>query len=180
MLTWALLRSVGIVSLGLLSLSVFLGVAGPLIRRPERRLVAIGVHRTAAAVGMLLIAAHVVLAVIDSWVEVSAWSVVIPGVSAWEPVWIGLGALAVDLMAVIAVTSALRGRMPRAWWGLHRLAYPAWALSVIHALAIGSDRSSPVMLAIAGGGVLAVALAAIARVVTSDVPVGPQPARRPS
>ena len=41
-------------------------------------------------------------------------------------------------------------------------------------------KLSPVMLAILGGGVLAVALVGIARVVTSDVPVGPQPARRAS
>ena len=81
MITWALLRSTGVIALALLSLSVVLGIAGPAIRQPRARLVSVSLHRTSAVVGTVLLAGHVVLAVVDSWVPVSPLAAVIPGIS---------------------------------------------------------------------------------------------------
>lgn len=176
MITWALLRSSGVIALGLLSLAVVLGIVGPAIRRPRTRLVCVSLHRTSAVVGTVLIAGHVLLAVLDSWVPISPLAAVVPGVSQWEPEWIGLGALSLDLLAVLMVSSALRTRNARSWWKWHRLAYAVWLLAMVHAFGVGTDRSSWVMLTLAGVSAVAVAAATIARLFAGDAPVGPRPA----
>lgn len=176
MITWALLRSTGVIALALLSLSVVLGIAGPAIRQPRARLVSVSLHRTSAVVGTVLLAGHVVLAVVDSWVPVSPLAAVIPGISQWEPLWIGLGAVSLDLLAALMITSALRTRNPRAWWKWHRLAYPVWLLAIAHAFGLGTDRTGWVMLGLAGVSLVAVVAAAVARLLAGDAPVGPRPA----
>lgn len=168
-LTWLLLRTSGVVTLALLTVSVVLGVAGPAVRRPSARLLMITVHRTAAVTGLALVAAHVLLAVADSFVEIAPLAVVVPGASVWEPLWIGLGAVALDLLVVVGITTATRLRGPVLWRRAHLLAYPAWLLAWGHALGAGTDAGSRPMLLMAIVGALAVAVATIARLVRPDV-----------
>lgn len=176
--TWVLLRAIGIVALAALTLAVASGLIGPAVRRPLLRGVSVSVHRSAAAVGLALTLAHVLLAVLDSWVEVSLLAVVVPGISRWEPWWIGVGAVAVDLLLVVAVTSALRGRGPRVWWTLHALTYPAWLLAVAHSLAIGTDAATQPYVGVGVAGVVLVLAAAVMRLRAArrGAPVGPAPA----
>ncbi len=173
-LVWVLLRVAGLVALGALTVSVATGLAGPGVGDPVRRGVLVAIHRSSAIVGLSLTGAHVVLAVLDSYVDVPALAAVVPGVSRWEPVWVGVGAVALDLLVVVAVSSALRGRGPWVWWSLHVLTYPAWLLATAHALAVGTDATSSPYLAIGLAGVVAVGVAAAVRVmaVRSSRPVG--------
>lgn len=180
--TWVLLRATGLVALAALTLAVAIGLAGPAVRAPAARLVAVTVHRVAAEVGLALTLAHVVLAVVDPWVDVSASATVLPGTSGWQPFWTGVGALSLDLLLVVAVSSAVRGRGPRAWWVLHALTYPAWLLAAAHALAVGTDSTSTaarVAAVVGGAGVGAAALARLAVTVLGGpvgVPAGPRAA----
>ena len=58
----------------------------------------------------------------------------------YEPLWTGLGAVALDLMLAVAVSSALRQRISaRTWRGIHWLAYGSWPLAMAHALGEGTD-----------------------------------------
>jgi predicted ferric reductase len=180
-MTWLLLRTSGFLVLGLLSVAVALGILGPALRSPRLRLVSITVHRTAAALGTLLLLAHVTAAVLDRYVEVSLPAVVIPGASAWQPLWIGLGALAFDAVLVLAVTSALRRRRPNLWWNVHVISYVAYALSWTHALGVGTDSGGPVMRWLAVASAALVGGAALLRSALPKGPVGvglPRPVAR--
>lgn len=178
--TWLLLRVAGLVALAALTLAAASGLAGPVVRAPAWRGVLIAVHRASALVGLSLTLGHVGLAVADPWVDVSAAAAVLPGASAWEPWWVGIGAVAVDLLLVVAVTSALRGRSPRTWWTLHVLTYPAWLLATGHALAIGTDAWSAPYLTAGAVGLVLVATTAALRTMAghrgNPVGVAPRPA----
>jgi hypothetical protein len=51
-----------------------------------------------------------------------------------------LGAVAVDLLLAVIVTSLLRVRIgPRAWRAVHWLAYACWPVALVHGLASGTD-----------------------------------------
>lgn len=163
-MTWEIIRVTGMVALGLLTVSVTLGILGPAIRRPTARLASVSMHLTAAVGGTFLVAAHVVFAVIDSWVNVPVSAAFIPGTSTWEPLWIAIGTIAFDLMLVMAVTSALRQRAPKVWWKAHVLAYPVWALVWVHTLAIGTDARGPLMIAMAAISAALVAGATVIRI----------------
>ena len=79
-----------------------------------------------------------------------------PFVGEYEPLWLGLGAVALDLIAVVVVTSLLRQRMQhRAWRLLHLSSYPLWLMSLLHGIGMGTDL---------GGGWWLVAVACAAAV----------------
>lgn len=175
-MTWEMIRITGLVALAFLTVSVALGIAGPAIRRPTARLTSVSMHLTAAVGGTVLVIAHVVFAVLDSWVSVPAMAVFVPGTSVWEPLWVGVGTIAFDLMLVLAATSALRQQAPGVWWKAHMVAYPVWALVWVHTLAIGTDAGTPLMVGMAALSAALVAAALALRLMSPRGPVGTKPA----
>jgi DMSO/TMAO reductase YedYZ heme-binding membrane subunit len=174
-MTWELIRVTGLVALALLTLSVALGIAGPAIRRPALRLTSVSLHLTAAVGGTALVLAHVIFAILDTWVTVPLSAALVPGASTWEPLWVGVGTIAFDLLLVLAVTSALRQHAPQVWWRAHVLAYPAWALVWLHTLTIGTDRGTGLMVALAAASAGIVTAAILVRLMTPPAPVGTKP-----
>lgn len=168
--TWFVMRSSGLVSLGLLTFAVLMGVVGPRLR-PTGRLATIGLHRSSAVAGFVLIAGHVVLAVLDRWIALDWPASLVPGAAGWQRWGVALGALAVDLLVALVVTSALRLRHPVAWRRVHWAAYPMWAMVIGHALLVGTDDRVVQVLALASGAaVLAgVAFRLVRRAPTSEV-----------
>ena len=63
-----------------------------------------------------------------------------PFISAYRPLWLGLGAIAFDLMLALTITSLLRTRMRyRTWLLVHWGSYLCWPVAVLHGLGTGSD-----------------------------------------
>ena len=90
--TWFVMRSSGLVAVGLLTVSVLLGLVGPRLR-PTARLTSISVHRAASVAGTLLIVAHIILALLDKWIVLDWPAALLPGVASWERWGVALGAL---------------------------------------------------------------------------------------
>ena len=141
-LLWGLNRGTGVVALVLLSVTTVLGVLA-LGGRPGRRLprfVTQAVHRNLALLGVVTVVVHVVTAVADEFVDIRWWQAVVPFTGAHERLWLGVGALALDLLLVVTVSSLLRTRLrPRVWRGLHASAYLLWLTSILHGIGMGSD-----------------------------------------
>ena len=165
-MTWEIIRITGLLALGLLTVSVALGIAGPAIRRPAARLTSVGLHLTAGVGGTVLVIGHVLFAIIDSWVQVPAMAAFVPGASPWQTLWVAIGTVAFDFMLVIAATSAMRQQAPGMWRRAHLLAYPTWALVWIHTLTIGTDRTTPLMVGLAAASAAVVAAAVALRLMT--------------
>ncbi|HEY6277571.1 MAG TPA: ferric reductase-like transmembrane domain-containing protein [Streptosporangiaceae bacterium] len=163
---WYASRATGVVSLLMLSLVVILGIA---VNRQGRlpglpAFAVTGLHRSLALLSVLFLAAHVATAVIDPYVSIRAAAVVIPFVSAYEPFWLGLGAVALDLMAALIITSLARARMPRrAWRGIHWLAYAAWPVALIHSVGASTDLRTGWLGLMAAGCAIAVGAAGLWR-----------------
>ena len=139
---WYLTRGTGVVALLLLTLVVVLGVSGVTRWRTERlpRFVVAGLHRNLTLLALVFIAAHVVTTVADGYAPVRLRDAFIPFVSGYRPFWVGLGAVAFDLLLALTVTSLLRARVGlRTWRALHWLAYAAWPVALVHSLGSGSD-----------------------------------------
>lgn len=142
-LLWYLNRGTGFVLLALFTASVALGVLATHGRAGGRvpGFVTQALHRNVALLSVSMLAAHVATAVLDTYVDIRWWQALVPYVgSTYEPLWLGLGTLALDLLLAVAITSLLRSRMQhRSWRTVHLVAYAGWALSVGHALGIGTD-----------------------------------------
>ena len=141
---WYLNRSTGVVALVLLTITTVLGVLA-LGGRPARRVprfVTQAVHRNIALLAVLLVVVHVVSAVVDEFVELRWWHALVPFTSTYERVWVGIGAVALDLLVMVTVSSLLRSRMHhRGWRALHLTAYALWATSILHGIGMGTDLS---------------------------------------
>lgn len=166
-LLWWVDRSAGLVSLVMLTVVLAVGVLS--VGRPPRlshwRAGAQAVHRELPLVASLLLVVHIGTAVADSFVPLRLRDVLIPFGAAWRPLWVGLGALAIDLLVVVLVTSLLRSRIgPRTWRAVHLSAYLLWPLAVAHALGAGTDVRTSTVRWIGLGCVAAVALSLVRRV----------------
>jgi sulfoxide reductase heme-binding subunit YedZ len=141
-LLWYLNRSTGLVLLVLLTATTVLGVLamGGTPGRGLPRFVTQALHRNLALVSVVALAAHVLTAVADTFVDIRWWHALVPVGATYEPLWLGLGTLALDLILVVVVTSLLRTRLGyRTWRGIHGLSWLAWVLAVAHTSGIGTD-----------------------------------------
>ena len=166
---WYLTRSTGLVSLVLLSATVFLGIVSSVGWTTERwpRFLSQAVHRNLSLLCLSLIAVHVVTTVADGYVPIGYLDAVVPFHTPYRPLWVGLGALAFDLLIAVGITSGLRRRIGvRAWRGVHWLAYLCWPIAVLHGLGSGSDTRLSVALAVEVICVVAVVGAAAWRLLT--------------
>ena len=55
-------------------------------------------HRHLALLAVVLLGVHVVSAVVDEYVDIRWWQAFVPFGATYEPFWLGLGAVAVDLL----------------------------------------------------------------------------------
>ena len=163
---WYLTRGTGVVTMLLLTVSVVLGVAN--VHRTATpqvpRFVLQQVHRNASLLALVFLFVHVATSLIDGFAPIRLIDAVIPFGSPYRPLWLGLGALASDLLIAIAVTSLLRRRLGYpAWRATHWAAYACWPIALLHGLGTGSDPKTGWMLVLTGASVVAVIVAVISR-----------------
>jgi sulfoxide reductase heme-binding subunit YedZ len=160
---WAVGRASGAVSLGLFTLSVVLGIlvrsGRPLLVLPRFSLAL--VHRNIALLAVVFLGLHVGSLLLDPLAQLRAADAVVPFMGTFKPFWQGLGTLALDLAAAIAVTSLLRRRLgPRVFRTVHWATYALWPVAVAHAIGNGTDGASRwfLGLALAASGAVAAAV----------------------
>jgi sulfoxide reductase heme-binding subunit YedZ len=142
MALWYLSRATGAAALVLLTLSLALGVVNVQRFASPRfpRFVVDGGHRTISLLVCVLLALHVGTSILDGYAPIRLVDAFLPFGGAYRPVWLGLGALALDLLIALIVTSLLRGRLGvRTWRAVHWLAYACWPVALVHGLGTGSD-----------------------------------------
>jgi sulfoxide reductase heme-binding subunit YedZ len=166
MALWYFTRATGAVSLLLLTVTVLLGVVnvGRITGRHAPRFLVEGVHRTVSLLVVVFVGVHVVTAVLDSFAPIRIIDAFIPFGASYRPLWVGLGAVAFDLLLALVVTSLLRARLgARAWRSVHWFAYACWPFALVHGLGTGSDVKPGWLLWLSIGCAAAVAVALLAR-----------------
>jgi sulfoxide reductase heme-binding subunit YedZ len=163
---WYLTRSTGVVSLVLLTVTVVLGVVD--VRRWSTprwpRFVLDSLHRNVSMLVLVFLGLHIITAALDSFAPISLLDTVLPFIGSYRPFWLGLGAVAFDLLLAVTITSLLRQRLGhRAWRITHWLAYACWPVALLHGLGTGSDVKSAWSLVLTAICVIAVAIAVCAR-----------------
>ncbi len=178
---WLVSRAAGIVALTLLTATVVLGTVSTAPTRSANwpRWARQTLHRDLALLSLGALAVHISAVVLDNYVNVQWYAVVVPFVSAYRPLRVGLGTLAFDMVLLVIATSLLRVRLGvRTWRAVHWLTYAAWPVAVLHYLVTGTDSRTSwgVLLAVVAIG--AVATAVGVRIKTASVPSTVPPAAR--
>ena len=164
---WYVARSSGMVAWLMLTGSVVWGVvlstkAFPNQRRPAwlRDL-----HSWLGGLTVAFLAVHLVALVADSYVSFGLLEIAVPFTSAWRPVAVALGVIAMWLLVAVQLTSLAIRRLPRrAWRAIHLSSYLAFWLTSMHAAFSGTDRANLLYQVTAVVSIGAVAWAAMYRV----------------
>lgn len=170
---WVLARVAGLSSYAALAIALVTGIG---LRTAvfewlgSNRLVR-SVHEYTTVLWIPLATLHIVSLLLDSTARIGLLDVFVPFHSSYGTLAIGVGALSLDILMVVAVTSYLKRRMPKELWlWVHRLAYAAFALAFLHAVLSGTDFSDPVVSAITWGTAATLLTLAVVRVLGGRLP----------
>ncbi len=145
-LWWLASRASGLVALGLVTVSVALGLtmAGRVMRKPGRARAMTALHEQTALAGLVAIAVHGLTLLGDGFLHPGLAGIAVPGEISYRPLWTGLGIGAGYLAAALGLSFYARRRIgPRLWRKAHRATIVVYVLAVAHTLGAGTDASTP-------------------------------------
>jgi sulfoxide reductase heme-binding subunit YedZ len=134
---WYLLRGTGIVALVLLTAVMALGIASSNRWAPASapRFVTAAIHRSLSLLAVVFLVLHVVGSLADADTGLTWAQSFVPSAT-----WVGIGALSLDLVAALIVTSLLRRHLAyRTWRAVHWVAYLSWPTAFAHSVGMGTD-----------------------------------------
>lgn len=181
---WYATRATGLMALVLLTVTMVFGITTSTRARARNwpGFAQQELHRRISILSVVFLGLHVLTSVTDTFVDISWAAVVIPFASRYQAFWVGVGAVALDLMIAVFVTSLLRERMrPATWRAVHWLAYLTWPVAMAHTFGMGTDAGEGwvIVLGVVCGLAVAAALAwrlyassrqALARTAHASVP----------
>jgi predicted ferric reductase len=140
---WYLSRSSAIVAYILLWNSMVLGLAitNKLARAWPGGPTFAALHEHASWLGLLLAAFHALILLGDHYIGYTLPQVLMPFASTgYRPLWVGLGQMALYLLAFVVSSFYLRRWISyRAWRILHYASFGVFALALLHGLFSGTD-----------------------------------------
>ena len=107
---WFFARSAGFLTLALLTITVCLGVVVSMRRRSRTwpLFVTDELHRYTVLVFFTFLVVHVATVLLDPFTNFGLQDVLVPFLSAYRRIWMGLGVLAADLALALAIAGWLR------------------------------------------------------------------------
>jgi sulfoxide reductase heme-binding subunit YedZ len=142
---WYTARGTGFVAVILLTASVALGVVTSMRWSSARtpRFVTAALHKNISLLSVVFLGVHIASTLLDSVSPVHLLNAIIPFTGSYRPLGIGLGVVAIDLLAALVITSLLRQRIGyRIWRAVHWSAYACWPVAMLHGLNSGSDTAA--------------------------------------
>ncbi|HEY3606978.1 MAG TPA: ferric reductase-like transmembrane domain-containing protein [Pseudonocardiaceae bacterium] len=136
---WYASRATGLVALLLFTASLVIGVlsGGRLAGTRWPRFAVAAVHRNVSLLAVVFLAVHVGTSIIDPFAGIGWLDAILPFGSVYHPLWLGLGAVASDLLVAVVITSLLRPRVNlRLWQWAHWSSYACWPLAVVHGIGV--------------------------------------------
>ena len=107
------------------------------------------------ALGFILL--HIVVLFFDSYMPYNLAQVLVPFLSPYRPLWVGIGVIGLYLSLLVTVTFYLRGRIGmQAFRSIHVLSLVAYLGVTLHGLLSGTDTSLISVLGLYAGTFLVV------------------------
>jgi DMSO/TMAO reductase YedYZ heme-binding membrane subunit len=143
--TWDTARAGGFAAYILLSVAVSVGLV--LRNRWQTpkwpRIITNELHGYLSLLALVFIVVHVLAMFVDPFTHFGLAEVLVPFVSHYRPVWMGLGIVSLYLLLAVWLSSQLRTHIEhKTWRRIHVLAYGVYLAATIHGLGTGSDTRS--------------------------------------
>jgi sulfoxide reductase heme-binding subunit YedZ len=142
--TWYITRAAGWVAYFLLWFSTVWGLAIPtkFFERFLSPTFAVDFHEYISLLSIGFIILHVSVLLIDQYLPFSFAQLLIPFISPYRPLWVGLGVLGLYLTLLVTITFYLRKKIgQKNFKAIHTLSLLGYLGVVLHAFLAGSDSS---------------------------------------
>ena len=173
LLFWMLARVTGLAAFLTIAVALLSGIAlrTSVLDRLGTNRAWLELHNFSTALWIPLGGLHLFTLLIDRTADISLLDLIVPFGIAYGPLAIGLGTIALDLFVLVTVTGWMKRQMSQPLWSwIHRLSYPGFALTFVHAIMSGTDFSAPAVSALAWSFAFAVLVLAFARVIWGRLP----------
>ena len=141
-LWWYVSRGAGITSWFFGGTSVMTGLLlsskAALRPRPNWQL---DLHRYQATLSLSMLALHLASLIADSYTHFGVREILVPAASAWKPLAVAWGVVAMYLLVAVEATSLVRTKIPKkVWRAVHLSSLAAYLLSTAHFFQAGTDH----------------------------------------
>ena len=151
---WYITRSAGLAAYLLMWLSVAWGLAvsSKILDNLLHRSFTYDFHQYLSLLALGFIALHVIVLMFDQYLPYSVAQILVPFISPYRPLWVGIGVIALYLSLLVTITFYLRGRIGmKAFRYIHMASLLGYLGALVHSVLSGTDSSlTSVLLLYAG------------------------------
>lgn len=158
-ITWYITRSAGVVAYVLLWLSTAWGMALPtgLFDNWLGRAFTFDFHQFISLLSLGFLGLHIVVLAGDSFMPYNVFQLLVPFMSPYRPLWVGIGSIAFYLSVLVTVTFYMRKRIGQGLFrAIHLSSLLAYLFGTVHGLMAGTDSSLTAALVMYLGSFLVV------------------------
>jgi predicted ferric reductase len=141
-LWWYVTRSAGVVAYLLLWFSTAWGLAIPskVVSSALSQEYTFDFHEFISLLTIGFVLLHVSVLMVDRYLPYTLWQVLIPFLSSYRPIWVGLGVISFYLILLVTITFYLRNRIGmKAFRSIHWFSFVAYLGVTLHGLYGGTD-----------------------------------------
>ncbi len=143
---WYLSRGSAFVALGLLWVSMLLGllITDKMARSWPGAPAAFAIHEYVSLLGLVFAAFHALVLLGDRFINYRIAQILVPfGSVNYHPVWVGFGQIGFYVWAIISASFYVRHKIgPKAWRFIHYASFFNFVVAMIHGLASGTDHAT--------------------------------------
>jgi predicted ferric reductase len=144
-LPWVATRLIGFLSYYAIAGSVIYGLllSTKILDAIAHRPVTFALHQDLAAIGLGLAGVHAVLLGLDASVPFSLFQILVPFAAPYRPIWVGVGQVALYLVAIVYASFHLRRQIgQRSWRLIHYVTFLAFVGATAHGILTGTDTGA--------------------------------------
>jgi len=141
---WYITRSAGLAAYILMWLSVAWGLAvsSKILDNLLHRSFTYDFHQFLSLLALGFTALHVIVLMFDKYLPYSVAQILVPFISPYRPVWVGIGVIGLYLSVLVTVTFYLRGRIGmKAFRWIHMSSLLGYLGVLVHSILSGTDSS---------------------------------------
>jgi len=156
---WYITRAAGFTSYLLIWLSMVWGLAvsSKILDNLLHRSFTYDFHQFLSLLGIGFIALHMLVLLFDQYLPYTLSQILVPFLSPYRPVWVGVGVIGFWLVLLVTVTFYLRGRIGmKAFRAIHVLSLLSYLGVTLHGFLSGTDSSLPTVIGMYAGSFLVV------------------------
>ena len=112
--------------------------------------VSYGMHDYLSWLSLGFTVLHMAVLLFDRYLPFTVATLLTPGASTYEPLWVGAGQVGLYFSLIVTVSIYVKKRAQRLWRVLHYASFVAFVLITLHGLNSGSDSKLVVMQAVYG------------------------------